>query len=54
MIEDSISAISYARENNAGKIIGIGSDSIHPELIRAGATRCIRDFTEFDLEWLQD
>lgn len=54
VIEDSIGSIGYAREYGAKKIIGIGSDSIHPELIRAGATRCIRDFTEFDLEWLQD
>lgn len=54
VIEDSISAISYARENNAGKIIGIGSDSVHPELIRTGAAHCIRDFTEFDFEWLRN
>ena len=54
VIEDSIGSINYARENGAKKIIGIGSDSIHPELIRAGATHCIRDFTEFNLEWLKD
>ena len=54
VIEDSISAIGYARENNAGKIIGIGSDSVHPELIRTGAAHCIRDFTEFDMEWLNN
>ncbi len=54
VIEDSISAIGYARENNAGKVIGIGSDSVHPELIRKGAVHCIRDFTEFDFEWLNN
>ena len=54
VIEDSISAISYAKENNAGKVIGIGIDSVHPELIRTGAAHCIRDFTEFDFEWLRN
>ena len=54
LIEDSIGAIRYAKENGAGKVIGIGSNPIHPELIRAGAMHCISDFTEFDLAWLRN
>ncbi len=47
VIEDSISAISYARENNAGNVIGIGIDSVHPELIPTAASNCILFFTYF-------
>lgn len=54
VIEDSIGSIRYARENGAGVIIGIGSNPIHPELIRAGATHCICDFTEFQHAWLRN
>lgn len=54
VVEDSVTAISLAKKNGAKMIIGIGSDSIHPELIRSGATHCIRDFTEFDMEWLRN
>lgn len=54
VIEDSIGAIHYAKENGAGTVIGIGSMPVHPELIRAGATYCICNFTEFDFEWLKN
>lgn len=54
VVEDSISAITHARQNKAGKIIAIGSESVQPDLIRAGATDCIRDFTEFDYQWLKN
>lgn len=54
VIEDSIGAIRYAKENGAGTVIGIGSMPVHPELIRAGATYCICDFTEFDFQWLKN
>ena len=54
VIEDSIGSIRYAKENGAGKVIGIGSNPIHPELIRAGAAHCICDFTEFELAWLRN
>ena len=54
VVEDSVTAISLARKNGAKEIIGVGSDSIHPELIRSGATHCIRDFTEFDYGWLRN
>lgn len=54
VVEDSVHAISLARKNGAGKIVGIGNKSIHSELIQAGANNCICDFTEFDYEWLKD
>lgn len=54
VIEDSMGSICYAKENGAGKVIGIGRNPIHPELIRAGATYCICDFTEFRLAWLRN
>lgn len=54
VLEDSISAIAYARQNKAGKIIAIGSESVESDLIRAGATDCIRDFTEFNYQWLKN
>lgn len=52
IIEDSTTAIEYARKNNAGFVVGIGETEIHPELIAAGADNCICDFTEFDFLWL--
>ena len=54
VVEDSTLSIALAKKNGAKKIIGIGSDSIHPELIRSGAAHCIRDFTEFDYGWLRN
>ena len=53
VIEDSVSAITHAKENGAGIIIGIGTREVHPELLRLGADYCICDFTEFDFEWLR-
>lgn len=53
VVEDSIHAIYLARKNGDGKIVGIGSESTHTELIQAGADHCICDFTEFDYEWLK-
>lgn len=52
VVEDSISAISHTRENGAGIIVGIGTDSVKNDLIYAGANRFIHDFTEFQMEWL--
>jgi len=54
VIEDSISSITHARQNKAGKIVAIGSELVQPDLIRAGADQCIRDFTEFDHQWLKN
>ncbi|MGN0308896.1 MAG: HAD family hydrolase [Lachnospiraceae bacterium] len=52
VVEDSISAIAHAKENGAGMIIGIGSDSVRDDLIHTGADHVIRDFREFDRKWL--
>lgn len=54
VIEDSVTAIEYAKKNQAGFIIGIGEDEIYPELIAAGADYCIHDFTEFNRLWLYE
>ena len=50
VVEDSLNA----RNNKAGMIVAIGSENTYPDLIRAGADRCIKDFTEFDYEWLKN
>lgn len=52
VVEDSVHAITHAKENGAGMIIAIGEEEKYPELIRIGANHCIRDFTEFDYGWL--
>jgi len=53
VVEDSISAITYAKENDTGRIVGIGPEKVKNDLIRAGADFYIHDFTEFRKEWLQ-
>ncbi|MBQ9990906.1 MAG: HAD family phosphatase [Lachnospiraceae bacterium] len=52
VVEDSLSAISHAKSNGAGMIVGVGTDSVKNDLIHAGAGYVIRDFTEFRMEWL--
>lgn len=54
VVEDSMAGIGYARKNGAGFVVGIGEAEIHPELIAAGADRCICDFTGFDLAWMSE
>ena len=54
VVEDSISAITHAKDNGAGMIVAVGNEIMYPELIRAGANHCIKDFTEFDYEWLRN
>lgn len=54
VIEDSVGAIKYAKQNGAGKVIAIGEPSAHSELIRLGAMHCICDFTEFNYAWLEN
>ena len=53
VVEDSTKSIRQAKENGAGKVIGIGGKETHPGLLRAGADDCICDFREFDLRWLE-
>ncbi|MGN0305526.1 MAG: HAD family hydrolase [Lachnospiraceae bacterium] len=52
VVEDSKSAISSAKKNGAGIIVGIGTDSVKNDLIHAGADYVIHNFTEFRREWL--
>lgn len=54
VVEDSVTAIGFARKNGAGLVVGIGEEELHSELTAAGAHSCIRDFTEFDLSWIHD
>lgn len=52
VVEDSITAIRYAKQNGAGLIVGIGEEETYTELIAAGANYCIGNFTEFNHLWL--
>lgn len=52
VVEDSISAVSHAKSNGAGCIVGIGAEDARQNLIQAGIHHFIHDFTEFDKEWL--
>lgn len=52
VVEDSITAIGYARKNGAGLVVGIGEPEAYPELITAGADCCICNFTEFNRSWV--
>lgn len=54
VVEDSMAGIGYARKNGAGLVVGIGEVGTHPELMAAGADRCICDFTGFDLAWMSE
>lgn len=53
VIEDSITAISWASRLHAGLIIGIGETASPTEQMKAGAHHCIHDFTGFDLAWIK-
>ena len=52
IIEDSPSSIRHARENGAGCIVAITGDSGGSAESCPGADHYIRDFTEFDQNWL--
>ena len=51
VIEDSPSAISHAKENGAGCIIGIGSEEAKHKILQLGVDHFIYDFTEVNFEW---
>ena len=53
LVEDSLSAISHAKKNGAGRIVAIGNTASPEALIAAGGDHHIRDFTEFDFAWLE-
>jgi beta-phosphoglucomutase-like phosphatase (HAD superfamily) len=52
LIEDSPHAIALAAQNKTGCIVAIGDTAPQAELKRLGADHYIRDFSEFDLAWL--
>ena len=51
VVEDSVSAITHAKENGAGCIIAIGNESAKDEIIKIGVNHYIKDFTEMEFEW---
>ena len=53
LIEDSSSSIRLASENHAGCIVAIGDDASRDTLLAIGAHRFIRDFRDFQFEWLE-
>ena len=53
VVEDSISAITHAKENGAGCIIAIGNESAKKEIMKIGVNHYIKDFTEIKYEWFE-
>ena len=51
VIEDSISAITHAKEVGAGCIIGIGNKEAQEKILQLGVDYFIHDFTEVNFEW---
>ena len=51
VIEDSISALTHAKEVEAGCIIGIGNEETKDKILQLGVDYFIHDFTEIDFEW---
>ena len=51
VVEDSVSAITHAKENGVGCIIAIGNEEAKEKAVQLGANYFIHDFTEIDFEW---
>ena len=51
VVEDSISAITHAKENGAGCIIAIGSEDTKEKIMQLGVDHFVYDFTEIDMKW---
>lgn len=51
VIEDSISAITHAKEVGAGWVVGIGNGSAKKKIMELGVDVYIHDFTEIDFKW---
>ena len=54
VIEDSVTAITLAKRNGAGRIVAVGEKADGSELLRLGADHYIHNFTEFDYSWLEN
>ena len=52
LIEDSPTAIRFAKRNGAGCIVAVGNTAAPEVLTDLGADHYIRDFTQFDTAWL--
>lgn len=53
LIEDSPTAIRFAKQNGAGCIVAVGSTASSEFLMDFGADHYISDFTQFDNAWLK-
>ena len=53
VVEDSVSAITHAKENGAGCIVAIGAEEGREKALKIGADHYICDFYEFDIMWLK-
>ncbi|MBR5595849.1 MAG: HAD family phosphatase [Lachnospiraceae bacterium] len=53
VVEDSVSAITHAKENGAGCIVAIGNESAKEEIMNIGVNHYIKDFTEIKCEWFE-
>jgi HAD superfamily hydrolase (TIGR01509 family) len=53
LVEDSLPAITEAKNLGAGTIVAIGTSAEPEVLLAAGGDHYIRDFTEFDYAWLK-
>lgn len=53
LIEDSPTAIRFAKQNGAGCIVAVGSTASAEVLKNLGADYYISDFTQFDPTWLR-
>ena len=51
-VEDSLTAIRHAKESGIGCIVGIGTETDKNAMIEAGIDHYVRDFTEFDKNWI--
>ena len=51
VVEDSVSAITHAKENGAGCIIAIGNENTKEKIIQLGVDHFIYDFTQIDFAW---
>ena len=51
VIEDSISAITHAKEVGAGWVVGIGNESAKKKIVGLDVDAYIHDFTEIDFNW---
>ena len=52
LVEDSPTSVALAKRNGAGCVVAVGETASGQDLIRLGADHFMKDFTEFDYNWL--